>query len=365
MNIAIDPGRGRERALLGPLCIAALCSLSGASHAVENIRNVTWNHAQGIAWDPQKSAASVTFDADLTPLEAAYQITSFSVAVVHAVGSPVTLYRAALGPLSHGAVGSTARFQIDVSMSCDPVTKRLSVHLERARMDYLHPTIGATSLQLSDGGPRVTASSRESIGLAILDQDGLATIESLPGDTFACLNGPDEPNQGTVGVYFDPAGTQCSGTIPGGTVGKVYVVAKLAGPTAGGIAGAEFRFEGMPSAWEAYSVPDPQILALGDPFADGVVMGFECKSAQEHAVLLYTVIVFAHDDISDVLFQILMRSPPLSSQCPLLLTCDAPVFTKYCVEGLPCFVNSRKTPPCATPLAVQSASWSVVKGLYR
>ncbi len=363
MNFATKLGRHRGQALLAA-SIALVC-WPGTGHAVENIRNVIWDYSQEIAWTPRASQASVTFDADLTPLEAAFEITSFSLAVVRTAGQPEIFYRCTSGPMFRGAAGTTARFRVDIAMSCDLRYRDISIGVKSAIAQVMHPMIGAP-MELSGQALRVAASSRLTLGLALMDQDGVASLESLPGDTFACLHDSDDPTaNGTIGVYFDPAGTQCSGTIPAGGVGKVYVVAKVAGATASGIAGAEFRFEGMPRAWEAYSVPDPQILAIGDPFANGVAMGFVCRVAEAQAVHLYTVVVFAHEDVSDVRFEILMRSPPLSVPCPMLLACDEPAFTKYCVESVPCFVNARAPTPCDAPTAVEAASWSTVKALYR
>jgi hypothetical protein len=57
--------------------------------------------------------------------------------------------------------------------------------------------------------------------------------------------------------------------------------------------------------------------------------------------------------------------PALSATCPILLACDDPVFTKFCVEGLSCYVNATRATPCTKALAVNQATWSVVKGLYR
>lgn len=365
MNLGTKLHRHRGLALLGELGLAVLLCWPGTGQAVENIRNVTWNHSREIAWDPQVSVASVTFDADLTPLEAAYAITSFSLGVVHAAGSPEILYRCSVGPLPRGSAGATARFHIELSMSCNPTYKTVSAAVVSATAQGINPSIGSAPMRLYGEPRNVLISSQETMGLAILDQDGRMSQQSLPRETFSCLNGPVEPNHGTIGVYFDAAGTQCSGTIPAGESGKVYVVAHLDGPTAAGIAGAEFSFDGMPNAWEAYSVPDPQILAIGDPFTDGVAMGFVCRTNQEGPVVLYTVVVFAHEDVADVMFEIQQRKPALSMPCPLLLACDEPVFTKYCVESVPCFVNARAPSPCDVPLAVEASSWSGVKALYR
>jgi hypothetical protein len=174
-------------------------------------------------------------------------------------------------------------------------------------------------------------------------------------------------DDGSIGIYFDREGTLCQGTIPpGGTGGTVYVLAKHAGQSAGGIAATEFRFTGVPESWEVFPVANPVHLTQGNPFGDGVVSGFECEDDAQ-PVLLYTVLVLAHSEETNVQFQIEARNPPSnpSFACPHIDLCDAPAYTKVCVEGLRCFVNSATPRKCDSPLAVEPVSWSALKHLYR
>ena len=97
-----------------------------------------------------------------------------------------------------------------------------------------------------------------------------------------------------------------------------------------------------------------------------MISGFECEDDAE-PVLLYTVLVLAHSEETDVQFQIEERNPPSnpSFACPHVALCDAPTFTKVCVEALPCFVNSTTPRKCGSPLAVEPVSWTALKRLYR
>ncbi len=171
----------------------------------------------------------------------------------------------------------------------------------------------------------------------------------------------------TIGVYFDAAGTQCQGTIPAGTVGTVYVLARL-DPGAAGFAGFEFRFIGVPSSWTVYPVPNPDVLGMGDPFAAGVVGAFRsCQLPDTGILRLYTVMVLAGADEADVTFDIERREPPSNPGflCPVLVNCDTPIYTATCVEGTWCTVNASRVRPCAYPSDVAPASWSAVKQFYR
>jgi hypothetical protein len=172
-----------------------------------------------------------------------------------------------------------------------------------------------------------------------------------------------------IGVYFDAAGTQCTGSIVPGVPSTVYIVAKA--NAADRVSGAEFRFLGLPAQWSVFPVPNPTTLSLGNPFANGVniaATGFstECTTAGDQVFLLYTVAVLATDHIENVRFSIAKRDPPLNPAfaCPLITTCDVgDGFVKHCVETDDCFVNATSPVPCATT-AVHAVSWSAVRGLY-
>lgn len=360
---AIRSRRGTGRGVGALTVVTVILAVTPPAHGVENIRQVVWNETATINWAPGTSTTSVVFDADLTPLEAAYEVTSFSVAMLHPVGSPEILARFVCGPLPAGLPGRTpARFAVEMSMTCDPYTGIVDIYVGSATIRYVHPLSGELSSALNVERLRMSTSSRQTFGLAILDMNGAVHPMALPNDTFACTAAPDH---GSIGVYFDPQGNSCQGTIPGGTTGKVYILAKPAGGTAGGIAGAVFRFTGAPEDWEVYAVPNPDIVAIGDPFGDGVVAGFICQPPVGGVVLLYTVIVIAHETINDVRFEIGERVPTIGLPCPTLNACDEPVFTSFCVDGLSCYVNSTGPTLCASGVAVNQATWSHVKALYR
>jgi hypothetical protein len=178
-----------------------------------------------------------------------------------------------------------------------------------------------------------------------------------------------ESEHPSIGVYFDERGTQCEGSIGPGEVGKIYIVAKF-GPETDGMAGADFRFAGVPQSWQVSPVPNPEILALGNPLGDGVAIGFPCPPQETRQYVLYEVLVLAGDVQEDVVFSIESRIKndrrnPDTGGCPLFLSCDAPYFSQTCVETVPCFVNATKTTPCETAVGVAQATWGAVKQLFR
>ena len=72
---------------------------------------------------------------------------------------------------------------------------------------------------------------------------------------------------GSIGLYADSQGM--SNTIEANAYDnfQVYVLARLSGDTSGGITGAEFRIEGLPSNWIKSVTPNPSATTIiGDPF---------------------------------------------------------------------------------------------------
>ncbi len=169
-----------------------------------------------------------------------------------------------------------------------------------------------------------------------------------------------------IGVYFDAAGTQCSGTIRPGAPNTIYILAKAAAGDR--VSGAEFRFAGLPASWSVYPVPNPAVISIGNPFTIGVniASGLQCNAGGAQVFLLYTVLVLAADNVDDVRFELVQRDVPSnpSFHCPLITGCDVPFYTMHCVRTDPCFVNAVKQTPCKTT-GVETVSWSAVRGLYR
>jgi len=189
----------------------------------------------------------------------------------------------------------------------------------------------------------------------------------LAGDALPAVSTLDV----TLGVFFDREGTMCSGTIRPGQPGTIYILAKSA-PGTEIISGAEFRFAGLPASWTVFPVPNPRCLSLGNPFGAGVNIaatnldGTACSPAWS-TYLMYTVLVIAGEDEDDVRFELVNREPPTNPafRCPLVTDCTY-AFEAHCVETSPCFVNTTAPAPCAvTPTAVEQATWTKVRTLFR
>jgi hypothetical protein len=169
------------------------------------------------------------------------------------------------------------------------------------------------------------------------------------------------------GVYFDAAGTVCHGTITPGAPGTVYIVANTP-PGTEVIAGAEFRFTGLPESWTVYPVPNASLLTIGNPFENGVVVAATDAQCQPEwsTFLMYTVLVIATDEAEDVTFELTNREPPSNPafHCAFVMDCSVS-YEKYCVQTSPCFVNATAPAPCAATTAVENTTWSKLREMYR
>lgn len=356
-----------------PLWILASISLCvalghpGSADAVHNIRNVTWSEPHRTQSFPTTTRVGVSFDADLSVIETMYGTTSFSIATQNANGYSERLIDYTVGPWSEAPdAGTTIHVALEVEIYCDQAGAWLRASARRAQVRYLHPLKGQVEHKAWRAGSTADrAEVWDGFGLRVLDEDGNAADIALDSSALACER--IESIDASIGVYFDRQGTQCSGTIGPGEIATIYVVAHY-GPLVDGIAGAEFRFVGLPSTWEVSPVPNPDVLAIGDPFGDGAVMGFVCPRPEARRYVLYEVLVRAGDVQEDVVFTLERRAPPIneSLDCPIFVSCDEPRYSQSCVETVPCFINSTKATPCdETVVSVTSTTWSVVKHMYR
>lgn len=168
----------------------------------------------------------------------------------------------------------------------------------------------------------------------------------------------------SIGVFFEPDGSDCDGSATAGIPFTVYIGAVLGGDAAAdGISTAQFRLDGVDAAWFAVVTPSPAAnLTIGTPIGGSCGIAFpSCETGPY--VPLYTIQLIAPGSLQPTMFTI--RFPDLPSNpwfCPLVTKCDGPVFTKVCVSGGQAFLNYPNR-PCS--VAVRSDSWSKVKRLFQ
>lgn len=220
-------------------------------------------------------------------------------------------------------------------------------------------------------------------------------------------------SDGEIGIFFDPAASQCQASIPCGETGTLYFYALLEGSSIGGITGAEYglRINGDNDAepdWVFQETFAPGTVVLGTgaflpidatlPWLPdrryrgrGVNVAWpSCQTGDGAKVLLETVqVTNAGCTDQDLVLLVTSHDTPSNQvfQCPLFVLCDGPVYTKVCL-GRNLTVCRNPEPPyalnatCSTsgsatisatvrpplpcrPTAVRTSTWSGVKRLYR
>ncbi|UCE03240.1 MAG: T9SS type A sorting domain-containing protein [Candidatus Latescibacterota bacterium] len=153
---------------------------------------------------------------------------------------------------------------------------------------------------------------------------------------------------GFIGVYADSNGAHDFATFTVGTPTTLYIIATLEGRTAGGIVGTEFRVVGLPDGWHTSHTPNPSaIISLGDPF---YVPGRDwranltfstCQVGLDDRILLYTVEVVPTSEVTNQSLTVATAAPPSNptTETPLMILCDAPVYTPVAVEGRQLVIN--------------------------
>jgi subtilisin family serine protease len=177
---------------------------------------------------------------------------------------------------------------------------------------------------------------------------------------FVAAGALAQTGDGYVGIYQDSLGTQACASVPSMTGTTLYVIAKTAGQSASGIAGAEFRIEvTSPSGWNfTYNAPSTANIVLGNPIdtdpdpdaGGGVNLGFpSCQVPDGNGrVKLGTLSVFNQSG-SPTNLLVKRHSQPTNAgfACPLFVECDDPYYTMVCMTA---------SPPDSCSLGVQKAA---------
>ena len=173
--------------------------------------------------------------------------------------------------------------------------------------------------------------------------------------------GSASAQNGSIGVFLDPAGASCSATQIPFNPGTMYVLALLGGESAGGITGAEFRLDGVPAAWFPSANARAGATTVLSPLTGGCNIAFVCDTGTGGLVLLYTVNYFVTSLINNVVITANQHTTPSNPNfiCSLVTLCDAPAFSARCSRHGEAHINGT---PCT--VGTEPATWSKVKSLY-
>ncbi len=382
-----------SRALMATVAGALVVSMIAPdASALSRVRREIWSYQGAIPSAPSETVVDVSFFASVGDMDLPSRIV-FAVTILDGQDQEHTLLRYRWGRWENlPDPGTPVQVFLSFAVSCDG---RGLVTARPLATTFTFCNLGQADPEERDidNFETFAVQTSGSFGMVIIDRGGYRGDTPTPPDAFACTGAftpgltesqaledlREKKNEwanrlhdelpGSIGIYFNREGTQCSGTIPPGVPVKLFVVARMEGLSECGIAGAEFRFTGIPGRWTTHSVPDPEIVAIGDPLLEGTAIGFHCKRPEDGTSVLYEIDVVADEAMNDVQFQIESRDPPANPNfpCPLLVLCDRPIYTKVCVDGFECFINPTKAVPerCATPVAVEGTTWTQVKSLFR
>lgn len=387
------------RPTFGPIPIVSILVALGIGSilvpeagAVSRIREEIWSYQGQVPRTPASTLVSVSFFANVGDMDLPSRVL-FHVGVADAEGAEAPLLQYRWGQWEEIAQpGTPITVYASFRLSCDG---NGLVTAEPVETWFGFCSFGSIEMDVRnlDNVQTHAVQTSSNFGLYLEDRGGFRGSKPTPLSAFGCsgnavgksmtleqaheemsllksraANRVQGVDPGSIGLYFDSQGRSCSGTIRPGEPDTVFVIAKMRGMSECGIAGAEFRFTGVPDGWTTHSVPQPELLVVGDPMLDGTTVGFRCEHPESGSILLYRVVVVASEEVDDLQFQVESRESPTSPDflCPLLVLCDYPAFTKVCVEGWTCQVNSTAPQrPCATPVAVTTATWTQIKTLYR
>ncbi len=382
-----------KRILAACFCVLA-CVLGAATrpaYGLSNIRSEVWSYQNDVPLAPGETVVDVSFFATVGDMDHATRV-MFSVVAVDDAQQEHLLLRYIWGDWDWiPAYGTRGQVFVSIALWCDDEGR---VRARPLDMQFVFCSFAQAAQQEGEIElfEAFAVEPTGSFGLTLVDRGGRAGVHPTPG-VFSCVDDtspgwsaaaaleqlkhrsharthetPEFEPAGSIGIYFDAAGTQCAGRLEPNELGRVYVVAKLGGMIECGIAGSEFRFVGIPEDWIVHAIPNPDFVSIGNPLAEGAALGFSCAQPRSGNVILYTVDIFPTEAVEDLEFDIVPRDPPSSpeAQCAHFVLCDKPMYTKFCVQGRSCLVNaSKESPVCDTETAVAPVTWGFVKSVFR
>jgi hypothetical protein len=179
---------------------------------------------------------------------------------------------------------------------------------------------------------------------------------------------------GSIGVYLDASGTQCSAPFSGPIViGSVWM--NLDGSTAAGMTGVEFRIDNTNTSAYAvsFSADGGAAAVLGNPMIGGCNVAFaSCQTGTAGRVHLGDLYVTENSAAADVVLTVRQHYTPSNDvyACPLATLCDDPVFTAVCLSPSNSDMWRSVINPTGliagdcVPVAVAPATWTQVKSIF-
>jgi hypothetical protein len=189
----------------------------------------------------------------------------------------------------------------------------------------------------------------------------------------------------SLGLYDLADLNQNCGTMAAFTPKDLYLGVNLSGVETG-ITLIEFSIAGMRTVEDGISVVGVEAITsvaptviLGDVKAPadtaatstqlgGMNVGWaQCIAGTKIPLMKITILSLAA--VNDKVFRVMHRFAPSNPNYglggPIMTRCDNPIYTAVRIKGGYYIANPSATPPLPCTTAVQSQTWSAMKGLYR
>ncbi len=162
-----------------------------------------------------------------------------------------------------------------------------------------------------------------------------------------------------IGVFADLSATECDLSVHRFAPATGYLLFRRG--VLDGIIGFEFRIEGLPQGWIATTDYCWGVICVGDLFGNGDTWAWPtCR--REDPVAISRITFIATTEETDVILRVAAKVPPSNPafDCPLVVQCDAPAYTLFCVGVQPAVINGSA--PCI--VSVEQRTWTQIRRLY-
>ena len=180
-----------------------------------------------------------------------------------------------------------------------------------------------------------------------------------------------------IGLFTDANATSCAAQVGHNPRIDLHIIAILEGDVTE-MAGAQFQITGVPATWTPENVlwvPDvgsgislgnPMFGTAAHPDRAGVnVALYDCGgSSTNRRVPLGRVVLLGPPTEDNVHLRVSWFDlVPPDPNCPFILDCDAPIYSKVCVGGGEIVLNGDE--PASCQVAIEESTWSNIKSIFR
>jgi len=181
-----------------------------------------------------------------------------------------------------------------------------------------------------------------------------------------------------IGIFMDPEATSCAQAVGDQPWIDLHVVAILEDELTE-VHGFQFQITGLPPTWSPANVlwvPDPNLsFTLGSPMFPGSIYTTSggvniilpaCTGPEPSRVMLGRMVILGAPTPEDVLLRVeAVKLVPPDPDCVAANDCIVPSHLLRCIGGGQILLNGTGSVQPSCQVAVEEATWSTVRQLYR